>query len=247
MAQSKYIVGRGTEVRVAIMHECQRIIPEVFKLTVDVTPGAAAATSLSVALDLTYTPGSPPTQDVYAAADSPIYLTFTEANGREHLVEVVDIITAGATATLTTSPLLKDIPVGAVAHYPPILAARTASNLSANDQTADVMTFDNEGWQDSVTTMLGNGLELPGFYTPSDAGWNSALHARFHTKEMFFQLKLPTPGCDDTYARGHVFRLFGAVDMPLNVPADNIITADISTNSRGKVLSYLPSASLAIP
>ena len=225
MSNGKYTIGRGTKVRVALMNECDRIIPEkpVFTVT---TAADEGDTTLSVSV-------APATTRPIVG---PTYLNFIEANGKSHLVKVSGDIPAGATATLTVEALKQDLPLNAIAVFPVLLGNRTSASLNDADSQQDVMTFDNNGWRDQVTTMLGNGLELPGYYSPLDAGWNTCFFARLNFREVFWELELPKPGCESTgYTKGHIVRGFGGVQMPLEVPSDNIINANITITSRGPV------------
>lgn len=173
---------------------------------------------------------------IAASATYPVFVNFEEPNGKIHLVKIIAAVEAGATS-LAVAPLKRPISRDAIAVFPLILKSRTNANLTDNDNSVDIMTFDNDGWRDQTTTMLGHGLECGGHYSPLDAGWNTCFQARLNFAEIYWELHLPKPGCDvdKTYKRGHVFRGFGGIQMPINTPADNIIEAPITITSRGKV------------
>jgi hypothetical protein len=232
MSNEKIIIGRGTKVYVAPLPECQRVVPERLTFTVD-TAAALGATVLPV--DVTAQPrnGGALTQPTLPIS-APFWLNFTEPNGREHFVRINEDFDP-ADAELTVKALKRAIPAGAIAKFPLILRNRTSANLSDSDNTADVMTFDNDGWRDQVTTMLGNGLEVPGYYSPLDAGWNTCFQARLNFGEIYWELQLPKPGCGSDYTHGHIIYGFGGVAMPIETPADNIINANITITSRGSV------------
>jgi len=220
------LVGRGSSVQIALIQSGQRVIPPT---TVFTTGSAAAsgATSISV----TFTP------EISVPLIAPLWLNFIDPSGKSYLAQVTGNVATNAT-TLTVEDLHAGIPAGSTASYPPILGTRESANLTDADKDADIMVFENAGWQDSLTTMLGNGLDLNGFYSPEDAGWNTALYARLNFLEVFFQISLPVP---PGYTTGQIIQGFGAVKMPLEVPADGIIKANISLKSRGPLTFVAPS------
>jgi hypothetical protein len=219
MAQEQVMIGRGTQVFVAPLPK-GRVAPPAASLVVGTGGAVAAATSIPIT-----TTGL--TEPLYA----PFWISFTAASGLEMLARVTADVEPGDT-TATVDPLPEAIPVGSTGAFPLRLKNRTAANLSDSDSQADVMVFDNDGWRDQVTTMLGNGLELPGHYSPKDPGWKTCWEARQNFDEIYWKLVLPVP---QGYTSGHIFEGFGGVTMPIEVPADGIISANITVTSRGPV------------
>jgi hypothetical protein len=223
MGSTKPVIGRGTKIRVAPIGR-DRIFPEATTFTVG-ADAAASATSLTV----TFTPEI--TRPIPASVNNPLYLNFTETSGIQHLVKVTADIATNAT-TLTTAALKKAIKQNATAPFPVILAKRTNASLTDQDAEADVNVFENDGWKDSVTTMLGNGLELNGFYDPLDAGFNLCQFARLNFSEIYCELELKAP---EGYTKGMIVKMFSGVKMPIEIVSDNLINANISLMSRGPV------------
>ncbi len=230
MTATKVTLGRGSKILVAPIG-ANRIIPEstVFAVT---TAASAAATSLDVSL-------SPATTRVIeASTTTPLYLNFTDPDGISHLVIVTADIPAGATATLTVAALKKDIPLTADAPYPIVLQKRTSANITSDDQTSDVITFDNDGWGDKVTTLLNNGIDASGFYDALDAGWNTCWRARLQGNEsgkgeVYVEVQLPIP---PGYTTGHIVKMFSGIDdMPIEIPPADIINSNITFMNRGPV------------
>lgn len=232
MTASKRMIGRGMQVFVAPSPECdQRVIPEDIVFTV---AGAVAPTVGATAVE--FSTDVLPTKRIPA----PFWLAFVDsATGIEYLVKIVENFNP-ADSSFVTAPLKRSIPIGATAIFPVYLSGRQSASFGNNDQTTDTQTFDSDGWQDSITTLLGDSLELPGFYSPTNAGYWICRNARSTNSEIFVRATLPKPGCNDDYTKGEIRELFSGVQMDLIVPSDGPIESSITLNSRGKVYEYEP-------
>ena len=240
-ASKKVLVGARTKVRVAPAN-CALIPPP--DVTFTATAGAAeAATSITVTSAAVGT----------WAANNPIdtnpYLQFVDpTTGQEYLAKVNGNIASGAT-TITVEPLKKAIPATAVAVYPTVLSVRETANISTQDENAEVVTFDNDGWKDSIKTILGWNTEFNGPYLPTDAGYLNAQMSRLgfedgETAKLYIIITLPKPGCgnDNEYTRGSRFHGFGLIEaMNIESTAKGIITGNISITGCGKLTYELPS------
>ncbi|MEW5857384.1 MAG: hypothetical protein AB1861_08385 [Cyanobacteriota bacterium] len=229
MSNTQLEIGRGTKIRVAPLNGCDRVFPEatVFSVT---TAADAAGTSITISMAPAIT----------RAIKAPIWLVFTDTTGKEELVKVTADIPVGATS-LTVAATKRAIANGATAPYPVLLRNRTNANLTVDDATADIMTFDNNGWKDQITTMLGNGLSANGYFSSTDAGLRSVLWCRETFKEMYVELEMPKPGCDNTYTKGYIFKGFaGAPGAPIEIPSDNIINCNLEFKFRGPVTAVEP-------
>lgn len=224
MAQEAVTIGRGTQVFVAPLPK-GRVKPPKFSFVAGA--GGADVGDTSIPVSTTGLTGI-----IYA----PFWIGFVAASGLEMLAKVTADVEPGDTA-LTVEALAEAIPATATGAFPLKLKNRTAANLSDSDSQADVMVFENNGWRDQVTTMLGNGLELPGHYSPKDPAWKTCWDARQNFDEIYWRLELPTP---DGYTSGHIFEGFGGVTMPIEVPADGIISGNITVTSRGPVTIIEP-------
>lgn len=242
MSSKKYVIGAGTKIYVAPLPECDRVPPDQLTFQTDVDTAGGAET-LPVIVTVRARDGSPlpdgdtttPTLPIYP----PFWLNFIEPNGLEHFVKINDIFNPDD-AELTISALKKRIPAGSKAIFPVRLRSRTSASLSNNDSTQEFTTFDDDGEKDSITTALGYGFECPGHYNPLDAGWNICAETRLRKGELWWELHLPKPGCTDDYKRGHIFSGFGGVQVPIEAPADNVITSNITIGVRGKVYKLDP-------
>lgn len=235
MSNGKYIVGRNTKILVAPLSDCDRVRPPSTVFTTGAL-AAAAATTITVAMAPAIT------TTIKASEDYPLYLNFVEPSGKDHLVIVTADIEPADTA-LTVEPLKRAIASGATAQFPVLLRNRNSANLTQNDNSVDVMTFENEGWRDQITTMLGNGLEANGYYSPLDAGWKNCFQARLNFAEIYWELQLPKPVCDSAtyYTKGDIFWGYGGIALPIEASVDQIINSNISITARGKV-NYIPAA-----
>ncbi|MEY2778706.1 MAG: Phage tail tube protein [Actinomycetota bacterium] len=240
-ASAKVQVGRGTKVRVAPAN-CALIPPP--DVTFTATAGAAAA-----ATSITVTSTAVGTWAANNPIDTNPYLQFVDpATGQEYLVKLNGNVASGAT-TLTVEPLKKAIPASAVAIFPTILSVRETANISTQDENAEVVTFDNDGWKDNIKTSLGWNTELNGPYLPTDAGYLNAQMSRLgfedgETAKVYVIITLPKPGCenDTTYTKGASFRGFGLIEaMNIESSAKGIITGNISLTGCGKLTYELPS------
>ncbi|MBD2005616.1 MULTISPECIES: hypothetical protein [Cyanophyceae] len=230
MSNGQYEVGRGTKVRVAVLNDCDRVFPESTVFTVATTAVLANATSITVTV-------APATTRIIKA---PVWLLFEDATGKQVPVKVTADIAAGAT-TLTILAPKRGIAIGATAPYPVLLRNRTNANLTSDDAQQDVMTFDNDGWKDQITTMLGNGVSANGYFSSTDPGLKSIMFARENFKELYLELELPKPGCDNTYTKGFVFRGFAGVQgVPIEIPSDNIMNCNLEFKFRGPVTTVEP-------
>lgn len=229
MSNQALEIGRGTKIRVAPLNSCDRVFPED---TVFTASAAVLATGTSVTV--TMAPA------ITRAIKAPIWLLFIDSTGKETPVKVVSDVAVGAT-TLTILAPKKSIISGATAAYPVLLKHRTNANFTSADNQVDIMTFDNEGWKDQITTMLGNGLSASGYFSSTDPGVRTVSYCRDNFKELYVELELPKPGCDNTYTKGFVFKGFAGVQgFPVEVPSDNIINTNLELTFRGPVTTVEP-------
>lgn len=225
----KAAIGQGTIVKVAPIGR-DRIHPEPTTFTVG-SDAAVNATSLTISMDPAITRVIP------ASASKPLFLNFLQEDGTEHFVTVTANISPTAT-TLTVTALKKAIPADATAVFPVILSQRENANLTDQDTEFDVNVFDGKGFKDSGTGLLGNGLELNGFYDPLDAGFRTCKQARFRKSEIYVEVELSPPSPE--YARGEIYKFFSGVKVPLEIPAGEAVKANISLMSRGEITNIDP-------
>lgn len=226
----RVIIGRSTKL-FAAKSEGDRVWPEATTLTVGADV-AAAATSITIALDPAITRAIP------ASTTRPVFLNFIELSGNSHLVKVTAPIAVGATS-ITVAALNAAIKEDAIAIFPVLLSNdRESANLSDDKTMADILTFGNEGYKDGITTLQARTISAPGFYSPLDAGYNTAIQAAssLDYDEIYIKLVLPTP---KGYTTGTSYEFFTGVMAPLDIPATDIMRSELTFASRGVIRETL--------
>lgn len=220
-----FIIGRGTEVTVALLQPGVRseVVPQT--ITVGATAAAAAATTITV---------TPLTEPIFASPENPVFLAFEDAvDEGDRFVKVIADAADGAT-TLTVDPLKRGIAAASRGQYPVKLQARTSADLSTTANDTTTTTFDSSGYVDGIVTSIGYGVSCPGNFLQLDAGFRTCFFAFNEFREVWLTLKLPSPG--QGYTSGYIFKGPASVtDAPLADPADGIITANLTFAIRGKL------------
>ena len=196
------------------------LTPQTITVT---TAAAAAATSITV---------TALTQPIIASADYPGFLTFTDpVTGVERLAEITDSADIGDT-TLTVAPLKRAISSDSTALHPVLLSARTSANFTPNLNNIDSITFDNDGYNDGLVSQAGYTSSAPGNFLPLDAGLMTCMEAVKQFSNVYLEIRLKAP---EGYASGWQFKgIAGVTGLPIDVPADNIITASPEFTWRGE-------------
>lgn len=227
---NQFIIGRGTEVTIALLQPGIReeVVPQT--ITVGATEAAALATTITVA---------PLTEPLFASETSPVFLAFEDAvTGGERFVKVTAPAADGAT-TLTVAPLKRAIAPASTGQYPVKLQARTSADLTPTTNNVTSTTFDESGFVDGIVASLEYGLSCPGNFLQLDAGLRTALFALNEFREVWVTLKMPNPGAG--YTSGYIFKGAASVTgLPIADPADGIITANLDFSFRGKITTVEP-------
>jgi len=162
------------------------------------------------------------------------YLGFVApTTGKIVLVQLATDAKAGDT-TLDVTSIPEDIAAASVATYPLRLSGRTAANIGRSGKRISAVDFDSDGYEDGLTASISAKLELPGNWLPTDAGFSTAEYAFENLLEGYAWITLPKSS--SAYSKGRVYK--GAVsitDLPLDIPADGIITGKISIAVNGKL------------
>lgn len=217
------VLGRGAKIYVARPPSADFrgvLTPQTITVT---TGAAAAAISITVAAL---------TQPVIASTEYPGFLTFTDPiTGVERLAEITESADIGDT-TLTVAPLKRAISADSTALHPVLLSARTSTNFTPNLNNIDSITFDNEGYNDGLVTQAGYTSSAPGNFLPLDAGVMTCMEAVNQFSNVYLEIRLKAP---EGYTSGWHFKgIAGVTGFPIEVPADNIITASPDFTWRGK-------------
>lgn len=227
MSKVPAVLGRGSKINVALLQpgSTSPIVPQTVQIAAIAT---AAATSITVeALD----------EPIAASANSPSFLSFVDANGEESFATVTASAAAGAT-TLTVEPLRKAIANASTAEYPARLSGRTSANFEPNVQDQEINTFDSDGFETGIVTKVGYQFSCDGNFLPLDAGVRSCFHAVNNFLNLWVIYQMPTPA---GYTSGYTFKGVASVTaMPIQNPAENFITANITFKFRGQPIIAVP-------
>lgn len=224
MAKTSFVLGKGTKVDVALLPLGSRVEPTPTTITL----AAQAAKDVDGAASITVPALG---AGVFIPAGS--YLAFVApTTGKQVLVQ----LTADAEATdttLTVASIPEAIASGSVATYPLRLAGRTAANLGRSGNRISAVDFDSDGYEDGLVASISQTLEVPGNWQPLDAGFATAEYAFQELRECYVWLELPR--ISDAYSKGRVYHgPCSITDLPLDIPADGIITGNISIALNGE-------------
>lgn len=231
MVRTSFKIGQGTIAELALVPVGSDIEPVRTTITL-----AAAATKDTTA-PATITVPALASGVVIAAGN---YLSFVApTTGKSVLVQVTADAVASDT-TLTVDSIPEDIVSGSVAVFPPKLAGRTAANLGRQGNRVTSVTFEDDGYESGLTTSIAQTLEFPGNWIPTDAGFATAEYAFSNLREIYLWLTLPK--ISSAYTKGRIYKGFASIsNLPLETPANGIITGNISAAFNGKP-GYVPDA-----
>lgn len=227
MSKVPAVLGRGSKINVALLQpgSTSPIAPQTVTLA-----AAAAAAAISLTVEALDAP-------IAASDQAPSFLSFIDANGEESFATVTASAAAGAT-TLTVEPLRKAIAADAAAEYPARLSGRTSANFEPNIQDQEINTFDSDGFETGIVTKVGYQFSCDGNFLPLDAGVRSCFHAVNNFGSLWVIYSMPVPA---GYTTGYTFKGVAAVTgMPIQNPADNFITANLTFKFRGQPIISVP-------
>lgn len=227
MAKTSFVIGKGSKVEFALLPLGSRVEPTPATLTIGVTP---AAKDITAPATITITTALP--ANVVIPAGS--YLGFiAPTTGKTVVVQLASDAEAGDTA-LDVVSIPEEIAAASVAKYPLQLSGRTAANIGRSGKRISAVDFDSDGYEDGLTASISAKLELPGNFLPTDAGFTTAEYAFENLLEGYVWVTLPKSS--SAYSKGRVYKAPASItDLPLDVPADGIITGKISIAVNGKL------------
>ena len=221
MATTNLKLGKGTVVEIAMLPSDSRAEPT---REATITLGAAASAG---ATSLTVTALS---SGVLIPKGS--YLAFTDSNDEVVLVQL-DADAEATDTTLTVIGIPADIANAATSTYPLKLGGRTSADLGRSGNRVSSVDFDSDGYSDGLTTSIEQTITASGNFLPEDAGLRTADYAFREFREDYVWLTLAKNSTGSTTGE----RWKGAAsitNLPMSIPADGIITADIDITFNGK-------------
>lgn len=234
MAKTSFVLGKGTKVEIALLPLGSRVEPKRTTVTLaaeavkDVTGGATIAIPVLGA-------------GVLIPAGS--YLAFVAPTSGKTVIVQTTADAKEGDATLEVVSIPETIISESVANYPLRLSARTAANLGRTAQRTSSITFDDDGYSDGLASSIEQTLECPGNWLPLDAGFATAEYGFTELREIYMWLTLPK--ISDAYSKGRVYSGPGSITgLPLGIPADGVITGNISLTFNGKP-NYEPDTAAA--
>lgn len=231
---TSFLLGKGTKVDIAMLPEGDKVEPAPVTLTVGAAPVAKDVTS----------PGAVPLTAAIAAnklIPAGSFLGFkAPTTGKIVMVQLLEDAASGDTE-LTVDTIPEEIAAGSVAVYPLRLSARTGANIGRSGNRVSSVDFDSGAFETGLTASIAQTLEMNGNYLPNDAGFRTTEHAFTTLREVYIWVELPRSSA--AYSKGKIYKGFASItDLPVDIPADGIITGNISLaiNGEMKIVAETP-------
>lgn len=226
---SVFKLGKGTICRVAMMNEGSEVYPDALTLTTeanvtakDVTGGATITLSAAIAANKQPIPTG-------------TYLGFVAPTTGKVVVVQLTAPAESADTTLSVAQVPEAIAASSVCLYPLRLSGRTAANIGRDGNRIESVDFDSGGFATGLTASVSGTIELPGNFLPTDAGFLTAEYAFTNLREVYVEIEL-TP-ISAAYSTGKVYKGRASItSLPVEVPADGIITGNISLAINGELV-----------
>jgi hypothetical protein len=218
-----FVLGSNTIVKIAMLPLGTRVEP------VTATPTVGGATAVAKgATSITLQSALPAGLTIPANS----YLNYKDATGKEVLIQLSQDGLGGSSALqIYSAP--ETIAVGASAEFPMRLRGRTNADIDRTGNRVTSITFDEFGYEDGLTTSISQGITANGNWSPLDAGYATTEYAFNEKRECWLILELPKPS--DAYTKGRVYKGPGSItSAPLGVPADGIITGNLTMSFNGR-------------
>lgn len=221
-----FVIGKGTQVRVALLPLGDRTTPGDVTLTTAGTETAKDTTSPGV-ITLAAALGA----NILIPAGT--YLTFkAPTTGKEVTVQLVeDAVTDDSELAVNLIP--EGIAASSIAKAPLILRGRTSANLNRSGKTTTSVDFDSAGYADGALTSIEQKIDIPGAWLPTDAGFATVEYAFQELREIYLWLELPKISA--AYSKGKIYHGPALIEnVGLESKADGIIDGKISVMFAGK-------------
>lgn len=214
-------LGKGTICRVAMMPDGVTTFPSKLTLTTG-SAAAKAATSITI----TAVPAN--SQPVPTGS----YLGFVNSTTGAVVVAqtTADLVSAATTISVTALP--EAIASGSTCLYPLRLSGRTGANIGRDGNRTEVIDFDSAGFASGLTTSVSQTIQMQGNFLPVDAGFLTMEYAFTNLRQVYVEIEM-TP-ISALYTTGRIYKGLASIDsLPVEIPADGIITGNISMSING--------------
>lgn len=221
---TSFTLGKGTVVQIALLPVGSRVEPATRTITVGGTPVAKSASAGTIAVTA-LAAGEAIPAGTYLGFIAPV-------TGKTVVVQTTADVAAGATS-IPVARVPETIAAASTAAYPLRLSGRTSANLGRSGTRTSAIDFDSSGYADGLTTSIEQTITLNGNWLPNDAGFATAEFAFTELREIFVWLELPKSSA--AFSKGRVYKGAASItSLPLEVPADGIITGNIEVAFNGK-------------
>lgn len=224
---SSFLLGKGTKVDIALLPVGSKTEPAEVTLTTqnsatakDTTSPATITLSGAIAADKLIPAGS--------------FIGFVApTTGKTVMVQLLADAEEGDT-TLSVDIIPEEIDASSVAAYPLRLSARTNANIGRSGNRVSSVDFDSGAFETGLTASISQTLELNGNYLSNDAGFRTTEYAFTQLREIYVWVELPKSS--NAYSKGKVYKGFASInDLPIEIPADGIVTGNISLAINGEL------------
>lgn len=226
---SSFVIGKGAKVEIAMLPLGSKVEPTPITLT---TGATATAKDTSA-------PGAITLASAIPAGKQPIpagsFVGFkAPTTGKVVMVQILEDALAGDDE-LVVGVIPEEIAASSVAQYPLRLSGRTNANIGRSGNRVSSVDFDSGAFETGLTASISQTLECSGNYLPSDPGFATAEYAFTNLREVFVWVELPKISA--AYSKGKIYKGSASItDLPLEVPADGILTGNISFAINGELV-----------
>lgn len=226
---TSFVIGKGTKVDIAMLPVGSKTEPTPQTLT---TGGTATVKDISSPATITLSAAIPNGKETIPSGS---FLGFKDPlTGKVVMVQLTADAEAGDT-DLTVNIIPEAIAANSVAVYPLRLSGRTTANIGRSGNRVSSVDFDSGAFETGLTASISQTLELSGNYLPSDPGFATAETAFTQLREVYVWVELPKISA--AYSKGKIYKGFASItDLPVEVPADGILTGNISLALNGELV-----------
>lgn len=226
MAETKILIGQGTEIYVRLLENglFNEPVETVLNKTITISLAAvAAATTLTMGTTLT---GAVLPKGAWYGAENP---TTGEITPFQTTARV-----ASGTAIAVAS-LAKGIVISSTFTTLQRFVGRQKASIDRKANVVNLTTFDTGGDQIGRATTRSGNISFDGVYSQSDPAYLTCEYAFKNGLYIWFYIKLPPE--DATYAKGKVYKGVGIIEsMPIGIDAEKTFEGNVSVQLYGALL-----------
>ena len=226
MAETKILIGQGTEIFVRLLENgiftepAETITNKI--ITISAT-AALAAVSLTVGVAIT---GAVLPKGAWYGAEN---LTTGEITPFQTTARV------SSGTTIAVSPLVKAIATGSTFTTLQRFVGRQKASIDRKANVVNLTTFDTGGDQIGRATTRSGSISFDGVYSQSDPAYLTCEHAFKNGLYIWFYIRLPPE--DATYTKGKVYKGVGIIEsMPIGIDAEKTFEGNVSVQLYGALL-----------